>query len=306
MSDPEPTTHPTTKTNANTALKTAGGSRFGGVGLNLRLDFIDDIVEHKPDIPFFEIIADNWFSTGPHHAKLERIRKDYPIYFHCVGMNLGGYDRLNTKYIKKIKELAARFEPLHISDHLCFQTHKSHSYHDLLPFPMNDDFANLIASRISFAQELIGETILVENLSYYLEFQQSDMTEPEFITEIAKRSGCKLLLDLNNIHVNEMNLGYNCHEFLKGIPLEQVGEIHLAGPELVDDVYVDTHGSYVADYVIDLARRIDGKLAVPGKDKPVIGVPIIYERDTNLPDFADLVGEVKSLDQAILGAADDA
>lgn len=285
---------------------TRGGSRFGGVGLNLRLEFIDNIIKHKPDIPFFEIIADNWFSTGPHHAKLEEIRKDYPVYFHCVGMNLGGYDRLNTKYIKKIKELAARFEPLHISDHLCFQTHKSHSYHDLLPFPMNDDFANLISSRISFAQELIGETILVENLSYYLEFKQSDMTEPEFITEIAKRSGCKLLLDLNNIHVNEMNLGYDCKEFLQGIPLDRVGEIHLAGPELVDDVYVDTHGSYVADYVLELARSIDPKLAEPRADGPISGVPIIYERDTNIPDFLDLVGEVKSLDKDILGTDDDA
>lgn len=298
MSSAHPTDAPQSRT---TTTSGENGSRFGGVGLNLRLDFIDEIVEQKPDIPFFEIIADNWFSTGPHHAKLEKIRQDYPIYFHCVGMNLGGYDKLNTAYIKKIKELAKRFEPLHISDHLCFQTHKSHSYHDLLPFPMNDDFANLIAARISFAQELVGETILVENLSYYLEFNQSTMSEPEFITEVTKRSGCKLLLDLNNIHVNQMNLGYDCREFLENYPLDRVGEIHLAGPELVDDVYVDTHGSYVADEVLAITREVGEQLLGQEAKGPVKGVPIIYERDTNLPEFGDLVGEVHSLSRSILG-----
>lgn len=278
---------------------TGGRPRFKGVGLNLRLDFIDEIVEQKPDVPFFEIIADNWFSTGPHHEKLLKIRQDYPIYFHCVGMNLGGYDQLNTKYIKKIKELADRFEPLHISDHLCFQTHKSHSYHDLLPFPMNDNFANLIASRIAFAQELIGETILIENLSYYLEFNQSTMSEPDFITKVTRQSGCKLLLDLNNIHVNQLNLGHSCHDYVKGIPLDRVGEIHLAGPELVDDVYVDTHGSYVADEVIGLTRDVGEALRLC-QDQADPQVPIIYERDTNLPEFGDLVGEVQSLNRSIM------
>lgn len=275
-------------------------TRFGGVGLNLRLDYIDEIAEQKPDIPFFEVIADNWFSTGPHHDKLLAIRQDYPIYFHCVGMNLGGYDKLNTKYIKKIKELAKRFEPVHISDHLCFQTHKSHSFHDLLPFPMNDNFANLIAARIGFAQELIGETILVENLSYYLEFNQSSMSEPEFITEVAKRSGCKLLLDLNNIHVNQLNLGYDCWDFLKGIPLDRVGEIHLAGPELVDNVYVDTHGTFVDDFVLELTKDVGEKL--PGcQSAELPKVPIIYERDTNLPEFPDLIKETQDLGRIIMG-----
>lgn len=264
---------------------------FGRVGLNLRLEFIDEVLDQKPKIPYFEIIVDNWFSTGPHHKKLLELRKNYDLLFHCVGMNLGGFDPLNLSYIKKIKELVQIYQPRHISDHICFQTHNNHSIHDLLPIPMNSSYVEHISKRVQSIQENLKDTILIENLSYYVEFEQSDLTEVEFTNQILTKSGANLLLDLNNIWVNQLNLGHSTTYYLENINFSKVREIHLAGPEKAGEVYVDTHGSFVSEEVLKSFKDTFPKTQ---------SVPVIYERDTNIPPFQELLEERNKIENYLL------
>ncbi len=265
-------------------------SHLKGAGVTLRLDHIDAILETKPELPYLEIITENWFSDGPHHKKLEKIREDYDILFHCVGMNFGGVDPIDEKYFKKVKELAKKFEPYHISDHLCFQKNKNQYHHDLLPFPFNEESLETISKRVLQAQELIGETLLIENLSYYVEFKATDIDEVTFINELLKRTGAYMLLDLNNIWVNHKNLGIDCDAYLEKINWDKVREIHVAGPEIFDGVYIDTHGSEVHEDVLNMVSKYR---------KPLSNLPITYERDNNIPPFEELLAQVRQIDNIV-------
>lgn len=263
-----------------------------GVGLNLRLEFIDEFLRTKPDVDFVEVILDNYHSDGPHHKKLEIVRRDYEVSFHCVGMNLAGTDDLNEKYFDKTNELINKFSPFQISDHLCFQAVDGNQLHDLLPFPLTSSFLDSTVSRVEKIQEMLKQEILIENLSYYVEFKNTEMKEYEFINMLTEKTGAKILFDLNNIWVNEKNLKLSANEYIENINWKSVSEIHLAGAEIFDGTYIDTHGEVVSDDVMELVRL--------NKDK-LINLPVIYERDNNIPSLDKILEETTRIREVIRG-----
>lgn len=249
------------------------------MSINLRTEHLDFVIQDARSPEFFEIIADNWLSEGPHHRKLETIRRDHSLFFHCVGMNLGGYDSLRFEYLNQIRQLVGKFQPKLISDHLCVQAHHGIYVHDLLPFPLTRARLHQVAERIDTIQNFLDRQILIENLSYYVAFETSEMSEFEFINELSAMTGCGILLDLNNIDVNEQNGIASSEDFLSGIHLEHVKEIHIAGGESQGDLVVDTHGSWASPVVLEMLKNI---LSV----KPE--TPVIYERDLHVPEYAVL------------------
>jgi uncharacterized protein (UPF0276 family) len=265
-------------------------NRVKGVGINLRLDYINQFLELRPKVDFVEVILDNYHSLGPHHKKLEKVRSDYDVSFHCTGMNLGGVDELNLEYLNKTRELIRIFSPFHVSDHLCFGKLNGVAFHDLLPFPLNNEFLKNVTARVHKVQEVLDKQILVENLSYYTEYESSHMSEVDFLNELSFKTDSKILLDINNIWVNELNLSIDSREFLKTIDWSRVGEIHLAGAEKFGDVYIDTHGSDVSQEVLELTRE--------NKDK-IKDIPVVYERDTNLPPFGEIIDQRNRIEEII-------
>lgn len=261
-----------------------------GVGLNLRLENIDEILEQKPKLPFLEIIVDNWFSLGPHHKKLDKIRQDYNLSFHCVGMNICGADPIDIKYLETLKELKNKYQPMHISDHLCMTAHENCHHHDLLPFPHNEEYLKNAVDRVLYIQDYVQEQILIENLSFYIEYKSSEMTEIEFINKLMNKTDCLSLLDLNNIWVNEKNLNIKTKDYLENVQWERVKEIHLAGPEIVDGIYIDTHGTDMYPELIDMISNNSDKI----KDKP-----ILYERDNHLNGLVHLMNQKQIIEKAI-------
>lgn len=261
-----------------------------GVGLNLRLEYIDEIILVKPRVSVLEIIVENWFSEGPHHQKLEKLRADYDLSFHCVGMNIAGESSLNRAHIKKVKDLKDRYRPIHVSDHLCMTAHKGVQHHDLLPIPFNTKYLKNSIQRILEVQDLMGEEILLENLSYYIEYKESEMSEIDFFNEIFKETNSNLLLDLNNIWVNSKNLRIDLKKEIKKVDWQKVSEIHLAGPELRKGIFVDTHGSSIHSEVYHLLQEV--------KDE-IQSIPIIYERDNNLVDLKSLMEEVRKIESVL-------
>ncbi|OUR99659.1 hypothetical protein A9Q84_01150 [Halobacteriovorax marinus] len=263
-----------------------------GAGLNLRLDYIDEFLELMPEVPFVEVITDNWHSDGPHHKKLEKIRENYPVSFHCVSMNLAGVDPINSKYLLKTKELMDKFQPFQISDHLSFQTMDGVSFHDLLPFPFTDRTLENVSERVLQVQENLKTPILIENLSYYTEYKESHMSELVFLNKLIDKTDALILFDLNNIWVNEKNSIASTVDFVEQINWAKVAEVHVAGPDIFDGLYVDTHGSNVDDEVIELVKRASLYLK---------NLPVVYERDNNLPPFSEILSEVKKIEGAIHG-----
>ncbi len=267
---------------------------LAGVGINLRLDYIDELLEKKPNLPFVEVIADNWLSFGPHHKKLEKVRELYPISFHCVGMNLCSDDKIDSNYIDSIKNLSERFNPFQISDHLSVQALDGNYFHDLLPHPFSLSIIKSTANKIDEIQNILKRQILVENLSYYHQFEESEMKEYEFINQLAELADCHILFDLNNIWVNEMNYGICSENFLKKINHDRVKEIHIAGAEIIDGIYVDTHGSSVNESVRALLKRAEAVLG---------DCPIVYERDNNLPTFGEFIKERVQIEEMLYAPA---
>jgi uncharacterized protein (UPF0276 family) len=263
-----------------------------GVGINLRLETIDEVLEKKPDVSLLEIIVDNWLSQGPHHKKLEKIRMDYPISFHCVGMNIAGTDKINNYYLSEIKKLKEKFQPIHISDHLCVTAQAQHQHHDLLPFPFNEEYLANTVDRVTQIQEYLDEAILLENLSYYVEYKSSQMSEIEFLDQLSNKTSCSYLLDLNNIWVNQQNLNTTVDDYLKFVDWSKVKEVHLAGPEKVNDIYVDTHGTDIYPELIAIIKKYKEQLKQ---------IPIIYERDNHLDGLTNLLLQKKVIDEAING-----
>mgnify|MGYP001438480922 CR=1 FL=1 len=265
-----------------------------GVGHNLRLEFIDEFLQKKPDVNFVEIIGDNWLSEGPHHKKLELVRKDYQVLMHFVGMNIGGTAPMSLSYLKKIRQLVNIYEPKHISDHLALQHTEKVYFHDLLPFPLTSCTLIRCTEKLLKIQDHLNLKIdfLVENLSYYIEFNDSDMSEHDFLNELVKATDTFILLDFNNLWCNEENLGHDASYYLKSIDWRKVKEAHIAGPDKVEDILLDTHGSYPSRKCLTYVNKSSEKLA---------NIPIVYERDNNLPAYCQLLSETKQIDRLISG-----
>lgn len=255
-----------------------------GFGLGLRPDHYDAILKQKPDVDWFEIITENYLvSGGKPIYYLDQIRKDYPVVMHGVSLSIGSTDPLNLDYLKQVKELADRIQPKWISDHLCWTGVNGLNMHDLLPLPYTMVTVKHLVEQIQRVQDFLGRRILIENVSSYLTYQQSEMTEWEFITEIAERSDSLILLDVNNVYVSAFNHGFDPLEFLNGIPYSRVQQIHLAGHSNHGEYIIDTHDAPVIEEVWKLYAETLKKFGA---------VSTMIERDANIPELNELISEL--------------
>ena len=252
-------------------------------GLGLRAPHVGTVLAERPPVPWFEVHSENYFADGgPAMAALDRIRADYPISLHGVGLSLGSTDPLDTGHLAKLARLANRVEPARISEHLCWSSVNGRHFNDLLPLPYTPEALDHVCARVSAAQDYLRREILVENVSSYLTFPESTIPECEFVAAVAARTGCRLLVDVNNIYVNARNHGIDADAYLAAIPPAMVAEIHLAGFDASGPCLVDTHGAPVAPEVWSLYERA---LERYGR------VPTLIEWDTDIPDFAVLQRE---------------
>lgn len=258
---------------------------FLGFGLGLRTDHYQDVLEQKPkEIDWFEIISENYMIDGGKPLYfLDKIRQDYPMVMHGVSMSVGSTDPLNYDYLKQLKKLVQRIEPMWFSDHLCWTGVDHKNMHDLLPMPYTEASVNHFANRISEVQDFMGQQMLIENLSSYITYTSDAMTEWEFLTAVAEKADCYILLDVNNIYVSSYNHHFDTMEYLQGVPAERVWQHHLAGHQNTGNLIIDTHDEPIIDPVWDLYEKT-ARLLGP--------VSTMIERDANIPPLADVIEEL--------------
>jgi len=256
-----------------------------GFGLGLRPEHYEIILEQQPKLDWFEILTENYLVPGGKPISyLERIRKDYPIVMHGVSLSLGSCDPIDFTYLKEVKNLIQHVAPVWVSDHLCWTGVNHLNMHDLLPLPYTEETISHVVSRINQVQDYLGQQILIENVSSYLTYQHSDLQEWEFVTEIAKRADCFILLDVNNIYVSSFNHSFDPEDYLQAIPIERVQQIHLAGHTHHGDYIIDTHDAPVIQPVWDLYATTLKRFGA---------VSTMIERDDNIPPLAELLNEVE-------------
>lgn len=244
-------------------------------------------------VDWLEIISENFMVAGGQPlAVLEDVRRNYPISLHGVSMNLGGTDPLDTDYLLALRALIHRFEPLSVSDHLCWTRNGGHHLHDLLPLPYAKGVIKHVAERICRVQDILGQQILIENLSSYAEFDWSNIREWEFITAVAEQADCLILLDLNNIVVSAHNHGFAPMDYLDAIPAERVAQHHLAGHSNQGPLKIDTHDQPVSTDVWDLYQAALNRFGT---------VPVCLERDDHLPPLNELLSELDTVRQYAAG-----
>lgn len=258
-------------------------SPITNVGIGLRSVHYQYIEETTPVIPWFEVLIDNYLGKGGTIRKhLLRIRENYPVTFHGVGMSLGSTDPLNINYLKLLRQAIDEYEPVHISDHLCWTGVASQYLHELMPVPYTDEAAKHIADRIRQVQDFLGQRILVENVSSYMEYTASCYTEAEFLSYVIELADCDLLLDINNIHVSAFNHNFNAQDYLQQIPGQRIREIHLAGYEEQGDMLLDTHSEAVHEPVWELYEKAINQFGA---------VPTLIEWDNAIPALDVLLQE---------------
>lgn len=262
-------------------------------GIGLRADHYFEVLETRPAVGFFEVHSENFFGDGGRpHAVLESVRADYPLSFHGVGLSLGSTDPLDRRHVNQLKALVARFEPGLVSDHLSWSSIHGRYLNDLLPLPYTAEALVHVARRVSEVQEVLGRQLLVENISSYLQYEHSTIPEPEFLAELAQRSGCGILLDVNNVYVSSRNHGFDAARYIASIPASAVGEIHLAGHTVnaTDDggeILIDTHNQRVTEDVWALYRYALRQVGPK---------PTLIEWDTDMPPLAVLLDEARIAD----------
>ena len=253
------------------------------VGIGLRTPHYRELLDTLPPIGWFEVHSENYFGDGGQALYfLERFRSHYPLSLHGVGLSLGSTDPLNLGHLKKLKGLADRFEPGLISDHLCWSSVGGQFLNDLLPLPYTEEALNHVVTRVSEAQDYLRRQILVENVSSYLQYKHSTIAEWEFLAEVARRAGCGILLDVNNIYVSAQNHEFDPNLFIDAIPADSVLEIHLAGFDSNGDCLIDTHAKPVFDAVWSLYSHTIERLGAK---------PTLIEWDTDIPVLDVLLGE---------------
>lgn len=252
-------------------------------GIGLRAPHVREVLTARPRTAWFEVHSENYFADGgPALAALDRVRADYPVSLHGVGLSLGSTDPLDRAHLAKLKRLIARVEPGLVSEHLCWSSVAGRHFNDLLPLPYTEEALDHVCARIARVQDVLGHELLVENVSSYLAFADSTIPEWEFVATLARRTGCRLLLDVNNVHVNAVNHGFDADAYIAALPSAAVAEIHLAGFEATAAGLVDTHGAPVAGAVWRLYERTLARLGPR---------PTLIEWDTALPAFAVLEAE---------------
>ena len=266
-----------------------------GIGLGLRAPHYSHIAQSHPPLGWFEAISENYMGlsesgSGRPRKILESFRKDYEIVLHGVSLSIGSTDELNFSYLTKLKELAQVIQPKWISDHLCWTGVKGENVHDLLPLPFTKEAINHLVSRICRVQDFLGRRILLENVSSYITFKHSEMTEWDFLSEISNKADCGILLDINNVYVNSVNHEFDPVAYLKALPPERIGQIHLAGHSRQGELLIDTHDAPVCNEVWDLFRiavKLFGQVAT------------MVEWDAKIPDFSTLQAEADKAEKII-------
>lgn len=269
-----------------------------GFGLGLRTEHYNAILDTKPQVDWFEALSENYMIPGGLPLNfLDRIRADYPVVMHGVSLSIGSTTPFDQAYLKDLKKLADRIQPAWISDHLCWTGVHGQNIHDLLPLPYTEETAKHVAERVKIVQDYLGCQILLENVSSYASYVDSNMSEWEFISLICEQADCLLLLDVNNIYVSSYNHNFDAKAFINGVPQHRVQQIHLAGHQNNGDYIIDTHDAPVIDPVWDLYSYAISKLG---------DVSTMIERDDNMPDLGVLVQELeiaRTLSANVLKAA---
>ena len=262
--------------------------KVNGIGLGFRRDLADDLIALSDNKPaFLELAPENWMSMGGYwRKKLNEAAERYPITAHGLSLSIGSPDPLDIGFIKRLKSFLDEFNIALYSEHLSYSKCANAHLYDLLPIPFRQDAVDHIAERIKVVQDILERPLILENVSYYTPVA-AEMSEEEFITAVVNTSGCNLLLDVNNVYVNAFNHGYDPKAFINALPLNQVAYMHMAGHEKIsDDVIIDTHGQPIIDPVYDLFAWTLPKL------NPV---PVLLERDFNIPEMTELQGEYQRL-----------
>jgi uncharacterized protein (UPF0276 family) len=275
-----------------------GGPIPARAGIGLRSAHQDELVARRPAVAWLEVHTENYFHAGgPHLAALERAREHYPLSLHGVGLGLGSVAPLDLAHLARVKRAIERYEPALVSEHACWGHADGEHFNDLLPLPYTEEAVEHLAARVRHVQDFLGRQVLVENLSSYFAYTASSLTEWDFLAAVVERTGCGLLLDVNNIYVNAINLGLDAGRFIDCVPAEAVQEIHLAGHRRnrvgTRDLLIDDHGSAVCAEVWSLYRRAISRLGP---------VPTLIEWDTDVPALDVLVTEARKADAILENA----
>ncbi|MDQ3270163.1 MAG: DUF692 domain-containing protein [Pseudomonadota bacterium] len=260
----------------------------------MRFPHLAAIESSQPQVGWFEFHAENLFGLAPAmQRRLERLRADYPFSLHAVGLSIGSVDGIDSEHLLRLAEVVNLFEPGLVSEHLCWNRVAGVSVPDLLPLPMTHEALDTVAANVCRIQDVLGREIAVENISSYLRFEHGAMDEAGFLGGLVSRTGCKLLVDLNNLHVNHLNFGEDPGAFLRSVPASAVVEYHLAGPEIANGAWLDTHSTPVPDQVWSLYEEA---LALLGPR------PTLIEWDQELPAVEVLVAESMHADRLLASA----
>ena len=255
-----------------------------GFGLGLRIPHYEEILATRPKVDWFEVLSENYLVPGGKPLYyLDRIRAFYPVVMHGVSLSIGGTDPLNRDYLKQLKTLADRIEPKWISDHLCWTGVGGLNLHDLMPLPYTEEAVKHVVSRVNQVQDFLGRRILLENVSSYVTYKQSQLTEWEFLIHIAEQADCLILLDINNIYVSSFNHGFEPQDYINGIHVERVQQFHLAGHQNCGNYIVDTHDHPIIDPVWALYEKALKRFGP---------ISTMIERDDNIPPFKELLAEL--------------
>ena len=255
------------------------------IGIGLRSQHAHEIEAAPRALDWFEILSENHFgASGARRRLLERVRAEVPVAMHGVALSIAGSDPLSTPYLDSLRALADWLEPAFVSDHLCWTGFGGHESHDLLPVSYTESVLDHVVARVGAVQERLGRRVFLENPSAYVTFRDDAMDEAAFFAALCRRSGCGMLLDVNNLYVNAANLGIDAAAYLATIPPEAVGYLHIAGHAVLEDVRIDTHDAAVPDPVWDLYAAAVRRFP---------HAPVILERDDHIPPFAELVAEAE-------------
>jgi len=253
-------------------------------GIGLRPVHYADIIKTKPTIDFFEILTEDFIHLrGDDCDWLEKIRAGYPVAMHGVSLSIGSTDPLNKNYLNALKKFMHHVNPISVSDHFCWTGVNKINTHDLLPLPFTQEVVDHVVSRIQQVQDFLGRQIMLENVSSYVTFSNPDMTEWEFIAEIAKRADCFILLDVNNIYVNAFNHGFSAEDYVQAMPVDRVKQFHLSGHQHCGTHIIDTHDDNIVDAVWDLYAKAVQRFP---------NASLIIERDAQIPPLGELIDEL--------------
>ena len=270
---------------------------FLGFGLGLRPQHYAEILDGSPEIDWFEVLSENYMIPGGQPMRmLDRICERYPVVMHGVSMSIASTSPLDMDYLRQLKALAARVKPVWISDHLCWTGVHGVNLHDLLPVPYTKEALLHVVDRVNQVQDFLDRSFTLENVSSYVTFGQSEMSEWDFVSEVSKRTGCWLLFDVNNVYVSAFNHEFAAEDFLNGVPKDRIVQFHVAGHSHEETHMIDTHDHPVCAEVWDLYRKAVETFGP---------VSTMIERDDNIPPLAELVDELnhaRAIARDVLGA----